>query len=79
MAAFNTLNGVPCTANKWLLGDLLRNEWNFEGAIISDWGAVKELLKHGVAENVSDATLNTLKSGLNIEMMTTAFLKPFLN
>ncbi|UUI03725.1 glycoside hydrolase family 3 C-terminal domain-containing protein [Oceanobacillus jeddahense] len=75
MAAFNTLNGVPCTANKWLLGDLLRNEWNFEGAIISDWGAVKELLKHGVAENVSDATLNTLKSGLNIEMMTTAFFE----
>ncbi|MBE1043606.1 hypothetical protein IH768_29195, partial [Escherichia coli] len=49
-------NGVPATANRWLLTDLLRQQWGFKGLTISDHGAVKELIKHGLAGNERDAT-----------------------
>ena len=50
MAAFEALNGITATANPWLLQDILRKDLEFEGTVISDWGAVLELIKHGVAE-----------------------------
>ena len=49
MVSLNAINGVPATANPWLLKDLLRDQWGFKGITISDHGAVKELIKHGVA------------------------------
>ena len=55
MTSFNTLDGVPSTANAWLLRDVLRKEWGFQGTVISDWGAVRELIPHGVAENDGEA------------------------
>ncbi|MBX4373451.1 hypothetical protein K4G95_24690, partial [Mycobacterium tuberculosis] len=54
MTAFNTVDGIPATANKKLMRDLLRDEWGFDGVIISDWGAVKEQLPHGVAEDEAE-------------------------
>lgn len=75
MAAFNTLNGVPATANTWLLQDLLRKQWGFDGTIISDWGAVKELIPHGVAAGSEDAARLSLQAGIEIEMMTTAYIE----
>ncbi|MGX7419939.1 beta-glucosidase BglX [Carnobacterium gallinarum] len=74
MTAFNTVDGVPATANQWLMRDLLRKEWNFDGVLISDWGAVKELVPHGVASDEKEAAILALKAGVDIEMMTMCYL-----
>ncbi|MFQ3544638.1 glycoside hydrolase family 3 N-terminal domain-containing protein [Halobacillus rhizosphaerae] len=73
MTAFNILNGLPSTGNKKLMRDLLREEWNFDGVLISDWGAVKELIPHGVAEDEKEAARKTIEAGVDIEMMTTCY------
>jgi beta-glucosidase len=74
MTAFNTVDGIPATANKKLMRDLLRDEWGFDGVIISDWGAVKEQLPHGVAEDEAEAAFKALTAGVDIEMMTTCYV-----
>src|SRR5712691_3400571 len=51
MSAFESVNGVPATANRHLLDDILRHEWNFKGFVVSDWEAVLELINHGVASS----------------------------
>ena len=75
MAAFQALNGVPATANRWLLNDILRSEMEFQGTVISDWGAVMELIRHGVAENDTDAVEEAFMAGIHIEMATTTIMK----
>ena len=67
MSAYNALNGVPCSANKWLLTDLLRGEWGFRGHIVSDAGAVKDVFTgHGFAKSDADASLKTIAAGLDL-------------
>lgn len=73
MTSFNTVNSVPPSGNKWLMRDLLREEWGFDGVVISDWGAVKELIPHGVAEDMSEAAKKAIIAGVDIEMMTTCY------
>lgn len=68
MVALNSLNGVPATADGWLLKDLLRDQWKFKGITISDHGAIKELMKHGVASDPEDAVRIAIKSGVNMSM-----------
>ncbi|MCC3358493.1 glycoside hydrolase family 3 N-terminal domain-containing protein [Bacillus sp. REN16] len=75
MTAFNTVDGVPATGNKKLMRDLLRDEWKFEGVLISDWGAVKELIPHGVAEDEKEAAYKAIEAGVDIEMMTACYAK----
>lgn len=74
MTSFNTVDGIPATGNKYLMRDLLRDEWGFNGVVISDWGAVKELIPHGIAENESEAALQALRAGVDIEMMTECYV-----
>lgn len=78
MPAYNSINGVPCTSNKWLLTDVLRNEWHFDGFVGSDYGSVPEIhRKHQVAENLMDAAILSINAGCDVEMPDpTAF--PFL-
>jgi beta-glucosidase len=68
MVALTSLNGVPATADSWLLKTVLRDEWKFKGITISDHGAIKELLKHGVASDPEDAVRVALKSGIDMSM-----------
>lgn len=68
MVALNSLNGVPATADGWLLKDLLRDQWKFKGITISDHGAIKELIKHGVASDPQDAVRIAIQSGVNMSM-----------
>jgi beta-glucosidase len=75
MTSFNTINSIPASANEWLLKELLRNEWGFEGVVISDWDAVGELIPHGVAEDEKEAAEKALKAGVDIEMMTACYVK----
>lgn len=75
MAAFNTVDGIPATGNRRLLRQLLREEWGFDGVIISDWGAVKELIPHGAAADEKEAARRSIEAGIDIEMMTTCYMK----
>ena len=68
MVALNSLNGTPATSDAWLLKDVLRDEWGFKGITVSDHGAIKELIKHGVAADPQEAVLVALKSGINMSM-----------
>lgn len=73
MTAFNTINDIPATANKWLMRKILREKLGFEGVLISDFSAVKELIPHGYAENEEDAARKALEAGVDIDMMTTIY------
>ncbi|MDN4525826.1 glycoside hydrolase family 3 N-terminal domain-containing protein [Fictibacillus fluitans] len=75
MTAFNTVDGIPASGNKKLVRDLLRDEWGFDGILISDWGAVKELIPHGVADGEKEAAEKAMKAGVDIEMMTTCYVQ----
>ena len=68
MVSLNSINGVPATANPWLLKELLRDQWGFKGITISDHGAIKELIKHGVAEDARDAVRLAITSGVDMSM-----------
>lgn len=70
MSAFEDLDGIPCTANSFLLTDVLRDEWHFHGIVISDWNAVNELITHGVAANGKDAADEALTAGVDMEMVS---------
>ncbi len=70
MAAFNEIAGVPCHANPWLLNDVLRDEWGFEGLVVSDWSALDELRDHGVAADPVEAGILALRAGVDIDMVS---------
>ena len=73
MPAFHTLNGIPCSVSPWLLKDILRDEFGFNGFTISDWGAVEEVVRHGVAENLAEAAELSFNAGMDEDMMSGAF------
>ncbi|MBA1203458.1 beta-glucosidase BglX [Pseudomonas capeferrum] len=68
MVALNSINGVPATSNTWLMNDLLRKEWGFKGVTISDHGAIKELIRHGVARDGRGAAKLAIKAGIDMSM-----------
>jgi beta-glucosidase len=74
MTSFNEINGVPSTSNKWLLTDILRKEWGFNGFVVTDYTAINELVNHGVAEDVKSATELSLNAGVDMDMAGRAFL-----
>lgn len=74
MTAFNSLDGVPATANKPLMRDILRKEFGFQGVLISDWASVGEMISHGIAADLKQAAGLALKAGVDIEMMTGGYL-----
>ena len=70
MSSFNSLNGVPATANRYLMTKILRDEWHFDGFVVSDYGAVGELINHGVAADGATATKKALEAGVEVDMMS---------
>jgi beta-glucosidase len=68
MSAYMDLNGVPATGNRWLLHDVLRDEWNFSGFVVSDADAVNNLQTHGFAADKADAAMRAFTAGVNMEM-----------
>ncbi|MCX7671370.1 MAG: glycoside hydrolase family 3 C-terminal domain-containing protein [Anaerolineae bacterium] len=75
MSAFLDLNGTPTAANRRLLTDVLRKEWGFDGFVVSDWDAVGELVCHGVAEDRSRAAALALRAGVDMDMVSGAYLE----
>ena len=73
MPSFNALNGVPSVANKYLMNEILRKEWGFEGVVISDYDAVGELVTHGVAADLKDAARLAMEAGCDIDMVKNAY------
>ena len=75
MTSFNTLDRIPSSANKWLLQTILREQMGFEGVIISDWGALFELLNHGIAADLEEAARLSIQAGVDIDMSSPVYPK----
>jgi beta-glucosidase len=73
MSSFNAINGVPATANAFTLTKVLRQEWKFDGFVVSDYTAVKELINHGVAGNEEQAAALALNAGVEMEMVSRSY------
>lgn len=73
MASFSEFEGVPATADPWLLGHVLREVLGFDGVVMSDWDAVRQLCVHGVAADEREAALLAIRAGIDIEMFGDAF------
>lgn len=68
MTAFNAVNGTPCTANEFLLTQVLRNEWGFEGFVVTDYTSINEMMKHGVAPDSAGVGGLALNAGVDMDM-----------
>lgn len=73
MSAFTDLNGLPCTVNRWLLTEILRDDWGFTGMVISDAGAIAECVIHGISEDKANASLQAIKAGVDVDMISGAY------
>ena len=75
MPAFNDINGVPCSVNKWLLNDLLRKEWGFNGMTVSDANAIAECVNHGIAADGKEAAKKALLAGMDMDMTSNTYIQ----
>lgn len=68
MNSFNDINGIPATANKYILREKLKGEWNFSGFVVSDWGSIGEMVAHGYSLDGKDAALKAVMAGSDMDM-----------
>lgn len=73
MSSFNIVDGIPATANKWLLTDVLRDEWGFQGLLVTDYNSIAEMAIHGVAP-LKEASVRALQAGTDMDMVSCGFL-----
>ncbi|MFO7889520.1 MAG: beta-glucosidase BglX [bacterium] len=69
MTSFNELNGIPATGNDLLITNILKKQWNFNGFVVSDWNAIREMIAHGFAEDAYEAALYAIHAGVDMDMM----------
>ena len=74
MTSFNEIDGIPASANRWLLTELLRERWGFQGWVVTDYNAVSEMLCHGTAATGADAARQSLDAGVDMDMVSELFL-----
>ena len=74
MSSFNLVDYVPATANHWLLTDVLRNQWKFDGFVVTDYGSIAEIIQHGTAANLKEASAQALNAGTDMDMCANGFV-----
>lgn len=74
MNSFNDINGIPATANKYILRDLLKGSWNFKGFVVSDWGSIGEMVPHGYAKDNKEAAEKAILAGSDMDMESRAYM-----
>jgi len=75
MASFSDLDGIPASANRQLMTDILRGEWHFQGFVVSDWDSIPQLMTHGLAEDRRDAAREALLAGVDMDMAGYTYLE----
>jgi beta-glucosidase len=73
MSSFNTIDGIPASANRWLMTDLLRKQWGFKGFVVTDYTAINEMIDHGMGDLQTVSAL-ALKAGVDMDMVGEGFL-----
>ncbi len=74
MCSFNEIAGVPSSVNRWLLTDVLKKEWSFEGFVVSDWGSIRECINHRIAPTSDGVGRAAMHAGLDMDMESNAYL-----
>ncbi|MDE5962883.1 MAG: beta-glucosidase BglX [Alistipes sp.] len=75
MTSFNEIDGIPSTGNAFLLRDVLRKEWGFDGMVVTDWNSSGEMVAHGFANDLKQATEQSVNAGVDMDMMSFGFIK----
>ena len=75
MSSFNLIDYIPATANKWMMTDVLRKQWGFNGFVVTDYASIAEILQHGTAKDIKEASEQALKAGTDMDMCSNAFVK----
>lgn len=74
MSSFNDNDGVPSSANPFILKTVLRNEWGFDGFVVSDWASIKEMVNHGFCANDKEAAMKAVNAGVDMEMVSYTYM-----
>ena len=75
MTSFNLYDGIPATMNKFLVDQVLRTEWGFKGVVMTDYGSIGEILEHGCAETIAEASRLSLEAGTDMDMCSGAYIQ----
>ncbi|MDE5907053.1 MAG: glycoside hydrolase family 3 C-terminal domain-containing protein, partial [Alistipes sp.] len=74
MCSFNDINGVPSSGNSYLLKNILRDEWGYDGVMVSDWASIQQMIPHGYSSDLRHAALQSASAGVDIDMMSYAYI-----
>lgn len=74
MCSFNDINGVPSSGNRYLLKNILRDEWGFDGVMVSDWGSIQQMIPHGYSSDLRHAAQQSVNAGVDIDMESYAYI-----
>lgn len=75
MNSFNDINGIPASANSYILRDLLKGKWNFSGFVVSDWGSIGEMINHGYVKDAEEATMKAIIAGSDMDMESRSYIE----
>ncbi|MBQ4405642.1 MAG: glycoside hydrolase family 3 C-terminal domain-containing protein [Bacteroidales bacterium] len=79
MSSFNDNDGVPSSGNKYILTDVLRGMWGFDGFVVSDWNSIGEMITHGFCADPKDAALKAITAGMDMDMVSNCYLNELEN
>ena len=75
MTSFNEIDGIPSTGNKWLLKDVLRDEWGWDGMVVTDWNSAGEMIAHGFSRDLKHSAEQAINAGVDMDMMSYGFIQ----